>query len=66
MHTGFGTAQHIFAADVVKSSNDGVWIAGLPEKANIITVGQGFVRDGERVAAVDESLDERVMTAESP
>ncbi|MDH4031040.1 MAG: efflux RND transporter periplasmic adaptor subunit [Chromatiales bacterium] len=55
-----------FAADVVKSSNDGVWIAGLPEKANIITVGQGFVRDGERVAAVDESLDERVMTAESP
>jgi len=55
-----------FAADVVKSSNDGVWIAGLPEKATIITVGQGFVRNGERVTAVDESLDERVMTAESP
>lgn len=53
-------------ADVVKSSNDGVWIAGLPEVATIITVGQGFVRNGERVAAIDESLDDRVMTADSP
>lgn len=53
-------------ANVVKSSSDGVWIAGLPEEATIITVGQGFVRSGESVEAIHESLDDDVMTAESP
>lgn len=55
-----------YPAHVVKSSSDGVWIAGLPEEATIITVGQGFVRAGETVAAINESLDDDVMTAESP
>jgi multidrug efflux system membrane fusion protein len=53
-------------ANVIKSSSDGVWIAGLPEEATIITVGQGFVRAGENVNAIHESLDDDVMTAESP
>ncbi len=54
-----------YEADIVVSSDDGVWITGLPDQAAIISVGQGFVRDGERVAAVEESLDDSVMTAES-
>ena len=29
-----------------------MWIAGLPEHVDIITVGQEFVTDGERVKAV--------------
>ena len=52
-------------ADIVKSSSDGVWIAGLPERAAIITVGQGFVRSGERVAAVSEKTGDDIRTAES-
>ena len=40
---------------VVKSSSNGVWITGLPEDIRIITVGQGFVRAGDTVIAVDES-----------
>lgn len=36
--------------DVVKAETDGVWVSGLPDEARIITIGQGFVSGGERVA----------------
>jgi multidrug efflux system membrane fusion protein len=52
-------------ADIVKSTSDGVWIAGLPERAAVITVGQGFVRSGERVATVSDQTDDGIRTAES-
>ena len=42
------------AVKIIKSSADGMWISGLPENARIITVGQGFVRAGDTVVAVDE------------
>ncbi len=41
-------------ADVAMSSSDGVWIAGLPQSASIITVGQGFVNAGAVVNSVTE------------
>jgi multidrug efflux system membrane fusion protein len=42
------------AADIAMSSSDGVWIAGLPHSATIITVGQGFVNEGAIVNAIPE------------
>lgn len=42
-------------ADIALSTNDGVWLAGLPETATIITVGQGFVTTGSLVDTVPES-----------
>jgi len=41
-------------ADVALSTNEGVWIAGLPDLATIITVGQGFVVPGTTVDTVPE------------
>lgn len=41
-------------ADIALSSSDGMWVAGLPETATIITVGQGFVTPGSTVHAVAE------------
>ena len=41
-------------ADIALASSDGVWIAGLPATATIITVGQGFVAVGSIVNAVPE------------
>ena len=41
-------------ADVALSTSDGIWVAGLPETATIITVGQGFVAPGSTVNAVAE------------
>jgi multidrug efflux system membrane fusion protein len=38
----------------IQAAPDGVWVAGLPETARIITVGQGFVRAGETVKPVPE------------
>lgn len=40
--------------EVVKSTAEGLWISGLPKGIRIITVGQGFVRSGDEVVAVDE------------
>lgn len=50
-------------ASVVRAGADAVWLAGLPEPLRLITVGQGFVRAGDRVrpvpeAAVDEGAAE--------
>ena len=41
-------------ADIEMSSSEGVWIAGLPHSATIITVGQGFVNEGVVVNAIPE------------
>jgi multidrug efflux system membrane fusion protein len=43
-----------FPADIAMSSSEGVWIAGLPHTASIITVGQGFVNPGAVVNSVSE------------
>jgi len=41
-------------ADIALSSNDGIWLAGLPLDATIITVGQGYVENGALVRTVPE------------
>ncbi len=45
-----GDRVRFVPATVVRSSADGVWITGLPDPAPIIVGGQGFVRDGDRIA----------------
>jgi len=40
--------------NVVKSTSAGLWISGFPREMRIITVGQGYVRAGDEVIAVDE------------
>lgn len=41
----------ILPVDIVKSERDQVWVRGLPDNVNIITVGQGFVSAGDKVDA---------------
>ena len=48
-----GTVEFV-VADIALSTADGVWVAGLPPTATIITVGQGFVPHGAVVNAVPE------------
>jgi multidrug efflux system membrane fusion protein len=38
--------------EITRSEPDGVWVTGLPETANIITVGQGYVSAGQKVVPV--------------
>ncbi len=41
-----------FSVTVVAEDDDGVWVSGLPNTSNIITVGQELVISGERVDPV--------------
>ncbi|WP_407332184.1 efflux RND transporter periplasmic adaptor subunit [Enterovibrio sp. 27052020O] len=43
------------SARVVKAEQNGVWLTGLGEQVDVITKGQGFVRDGDRVDAMRQS-----------
>jgi multidrug efflux system membrane fusion protein len=38
--------------DIVKSDSQGVWLSGMGQQADIITLGHGFVRDGDKVDVV--------------
>ena len=39
---------------LLKAESDGVWLSGIGPYADIITRGQGFVRDGDQVIAISE------------
>jgi len=45
------------AIDIVKSESDGIWLTGLGQQADIITLGQGFVRAGDEVNPVMSLTD---------
>ena len=40
--------------EIVTADADGVWVTGLPARARVITVGQGFVREGDLVTPVED------------
>ncbi len=39
---------------LLQADAEAVWVEGLPERVRLITAGQGFVRDGDRVRVVGE------------
>ncbi|WP_108482478.1 efflux RND transporter periplasmic adaptor subunit [Oceaniglobus ichthyenteri] len=39
-----------FPIEVVKAQIDGIWVTGLPDRVDVISVGQGYVNAGETVA----------------
>ena len=41
-----------YSVTIVAEDEDGVWVSGLPNTSNIITVGQELVISGERVDPV--------------
>ena len=43
--------------DIVSDGPDGMWVSGIDSGATVITVGQSFVTDGERVVAVPEGAN---------
>ena len=45
--------------DLVKSEADGAWITGLGAEVTLITVGQAFVREGDRVEPMPEDPADR-------
>lgn len=44
-----GNTVRFYPVEVVGSTQDGMHVSGLPETVRLITVGQGFVTEGQRV-----------------
>ncbi len=42
---------------IVRAQSDGIHVSGLPDEARVITIGQGFVNDGDRVAPHPDDRD---------
>ncbi|HEY4126105.1 MAG TPA: efflux RND transporter periplasmic adaptor subunit [Rhizomicrobium sp.] len=40
---------------IISDGPEGMWIAGLPDKVTVITIGQEFVSDGEKVETVPDT-----------
>ena len=38
-----------YPVEIIDSARDGMWVAGIPKQAELIVVGQEFVRQGDRV-----------------
>ncbi|MFT5162658.1 MAG: multidrug efflux system membrane fusion protein [Alteromonadaceae bacterium] len=47
---------------MVKSENDGVWLTGLGDNAQVISLGQGLVREGDSVEAISVSSTKTAVT----
>jgi multidrug efflux system membrane fusion protein len=46
-----GNKVAFHAVNIVKDTRDGVWVVGLPQTINVITVGQEYVQPGQIVDA---------------
>lgn len=46
---------------IERAQTDGIWVSGLPENVDIITIGQGYVNDGQIV----DPQSEVTLTAEA-
>ena len=42
---------------ILSDRTDGIWVSGLPDRLKIITVGQEFVRTGQRIKPVTQSKE---------
>ncbi len=45
------------AVSIVRAQSDGIHVAGLPDTARVITIGQGFVNEGDTVAPHPDERD---------
>ncbi|MCK5933262.1 MAG: efflux RND transporter periplasmic adaptor subunit [Fulvimarina manganoxydans] len=52
-----------YPATLVRAETNGIWVTGLPERLRIISVGQGFVSDGETVRPIAPKSGDGVSPA---
>lgn len=57
---------HFYEANIVRNQDDKIWLAGLPDELQVITIGQDFVTEGDQVEVVikeaqrkDSSLEQQ-------
>ncbi|MEM8840245.1 MAG: efflux RND transporter periplasmic adaptor subunit [Pseudomonadota bacterium] len=55
---GDGDSSRFVEVDILRDEERGVWVAGLPDAAQVIVVGQEFVRDGRKITPVEITWDD--------
>lgn len=50
-----GNIVEFLPIKIIEDTNDGLWVTGIANQTNLITVGQGFVENGEIVKTADLS-----------
>jgi membrane fusion protein, multidrug efflux system len=57
---GDGARAAFLPVSIIRDEPGGVWVAGLPEEADVIVVGQDFVTDGQpiRVTLREDAVEE--------
>jgi multidrug efflux system membrane fusion protein len=43
-----------YPVQFARATTEAVWLKGLPERVQLITVGQGFVREGQKVQVIND------------
>ncbi len=56
---------HFTPINIIKSESDGIWLTGLGEQADVIVLGQGFVRAGDKVEAIFDVAETVQLDADS-
>lgn len=55
---------HFSSINIVKTETDGSWITGIPAEVSLITVGQAFVKEGDKVIPSTEQQQNESTEAE--
>ena len=45
---------HFQPINIIRANNAGLWVSGLPTTATLVSIGQGFVNEGEIIIPVNE------------
>jgi membrane fusion protein, multidrug efflux system len=61
-----GEAAKFYSIEIVRSGTDGAWVSGLPERLQIISVGQGFVQEGDKVRIAKADAKPEQETPDKP
>jgi len=49
--------------EIIRNEQDGMWLSGIPDEFNLITVGQGFVSAGDLVEPIADTSDTHTADA---
>jgi len=55
-----------FPVQLLRNDADGTWITGLPDSLRIVTLGQGFLTEGQQVVPVTEATIQPATDSEEP
>ena len=50
---------------IAQSGSNGIWVSGLPDQADIIVVGQGYVSAGQSVKAIPATAQDATAAGQT-